>query len=156
MVPHGRPAARRSGQAGEDLAVAWLVAHGYQIAARNLRTRHAEIDVLARVGRTWIAVEVKARAEHPAPERCIAPDQLERLARALASLAPGLRPRPRELRIDAIAIRWSAGHPDLLHLPGLRRVAGPNHGVAPTRTTPAGRNRWSNLLHRLRSLLGFP
>jgi putative endonuclease len=152
----GWPAAHRSGRAGEDLAVAWLLAHGFQIAARNLRTRHAEIDVLARQGRTWIAVEVKARAGHPAPERCIAPDQLERLARALASLAPELQPPPRALRIDAIAIRWSADRPDLLHLPGLRHVAAPGHGVARSGPTPDGRGRWSNLLHRLRSLLGFP
>lgn len=131
------------------------MAHGYQIAARNLRTRHGEIDVLARMGRTWIAVEVKARADHPAPERCIAPAQLDRLAKALASLAPGLCPPPVELRIDAIAIRWSGISPELLHLPGLRRVAAAGHAVAPCRTTPGRPGRWSNLRNRLLALLGL-
>jgi len=117
------PASRRSGARGEDAAAAGLQAAGFRIEARNLRTRFGEIDLLARRGALWVAVEVKARADHPAPERFIDGERLDRLARALVSLAPHLRPRPVALRIDAVAVRWSTDPPELLHFPALRHVA---------------------------------
>lgn len=91
--------------------------------ARNVRTVFGEIDLLARRGRLWIAVEVKARADHPAPELFVDAERLDRLARALRALAGHLRPRPFALRIDAVAIRWRAGTPELVHFPALRHVA---------------------------------
>ncbi|MCC7062715.1 MAG: YraN family protein [Planctomycetes bacterium] len=116
------PASASSGQRGEHLAAEFLARAGFVIVARNLRTTHGEIDLLVRKGRDWAAVEVKARRDHPAPERCISPAQLDRLAAALRALAPELAPRPRSLRIDAVAIRWLADGPDLLHFPNLRSV----------------------------------
>ncbi len=49
------------GKSGEDLAVAELERRGYAILARRYRTRHGEIDVVARDGETTVFVEVKAR-----------------------------------------------------------------------------------------------
>lgn len=134
--PHGRPspsstnrspASARSGAAGEQLAAAALTRAGYVIEARNLRTTFGEIDLLARRRRTWIAVEVKARADHPAPERFVDRDRIERLSRALLALAPTLRPAPRGLRIDVVAVRWCATGPELLHFPAFVHVAGRPH-----------------------------
>jgi putative endonuclease len=50
------------GKSGEDLAVAELERRGYAILARRYRTRHGEIDIVARDGETTVFVEVKARA----------------------------------------------------------------------------------------------
>jgi len=50
------------GKSGEDLAVAELERRGYAILARRYRTRHGEIDIVARDGDTTVFVEVKARA----------------------------------------------------------------------------------------------
>jgi putative endonuclease len=50
------------GRAGEDLAVDELERRGYVIVARRYRTRHGEIDIVARDGDTTVIVEVKARA----------------------------------------------------------------------------------------------
>ena len=47
---------------GENLAVDELERRGYAIAARRYRTRHGEIDIVARDGETVVFVEVKARA----------------------------------------------------------------------------------------------
>lgn len=152
----GVPAASTSGQRGEDLAARHLADRGYRIAARDLRTAHGEIDLLARRGRSWIAVEVKARRDHPAPERHVAPAQFDRLARALLALAPDLRPTPRSLQIDVIAIRWrDPAPPELLHFAAVRawrRVAsGPsrNEGWRPLAASEysatadeVGRRRW--------------
>src|SRR5215510_2847064 len=89
-----------SGARGEDLAAAHLRSKGFRVLARNLRTVHGEIDLLVRRRRLYAAVEVKARADHPAPERCVDGERLDRMAGALLGLAPGLRPRPRALRLD--------------------------------------------------------
>lgn len=120
MAPDPRAS---SGRAGEDLAAALLRRLGYRIAARNLRTVFGEIDLLVRKRSTWVAVEVKARALHPAPERLVDPERLSRLARNLRALAPTLRPRPKQLRIDVVAVRWRPPEPpEVLHFPAVRTL----------------------------------
>ena len=49
------------GKSGEDLAVDELERRGYAIFARRYRTKHGEIDIVARDGETTVFVEVKAR-----------------------------------------------------------------------------------------------
>ncbi len=123
MTPPPPPGARpdRSGAAGETLAARWLQARGYRLVARDLRTRHGEIDLLVRRRRIWIAVEVKARADHPAPERHVDDERLDRLGRALLALAPSLQPVPRQLQIDVVAIRWQQhGATEVRHFAGAR------------------------------------
>jgi putative endonuclease len=48
---------------GEDLACGELRRRGYAILARRYRTRHGEIDIIAREGETVVFVEVKARCD---------------------------------------------------------------------------------------------
>ncbi|MCK5940971.1 MAG: YraN family protein, partial [Planctomycetes bacterium] len=137
-----------SGAHGEQLAGRALARVGLRVVARNVRTRHGEIDLLCRRGRVWIAVEVKARRDHPAPERCVRPEQLERIERALRSLAPSLRPRPRELRIDVVTVRWrrpdrSGRSPaDLHHFPAFLRLRPAGDGIGFSRVAP-GDNFWA-------------
>ncbi|MBZ0153027.1 MAG: YraN family protein [Planctomycetes bacterium] len=132
-----------SGARGEELAAAALAARGYRVVARNLRTRYGEIDLLLRRRRTWIAVEVKARRDHPAPERCVEPEQLDRIERSLLAIAAELQPRPRRLRIDVVSVRWSANGPDLLHFPSWRSVAWPPVASGSSHRPHAARPRWS-------------
>jgi len=54
--------ARGRGKVGEDDAVRWLEAQGYEILARNVVNHGGEIDVVAQEGGTLCFVEVKARA----------------------------------------------------------------------------------------------
>jgi putative endonuclease len=54
-------ARRRTGQVGEDAAAERLAAEGWQIVARNWRTRSGEIDIIARDGEWLVFVEVRAR-----------------------------------------------------------------------------------------------
>lgn len=150
------PIAHRSGRAGERLAAAGLRAAGYRIEAQNLRTEHGEIDLLVRRRRTWVAVEVKARADHPAPERLVDAERLDRLQHALLALAPHLVPAPRELRIDVVAVRWRQGRPELLHFPRFRRVAGPCRATRISPPAVAGWLRWPNCLRPTASCLPVP
>ncbi len=155
LAPAREPASARSGRAGEDWAARGLLATGARIVGRNVRTRHGEIDLLIRRGRTYAAVEVKARAAHPAPERLVTRAQLDRLERALQDLDATLRPRPSTLQIDVVAVRWQRAGPaapprDLLHFAQVRvvlrrdhAVGGPGRALAPgpdgPNKTPHGR-----------------
>lgn len=56
-----QPHARARGRVGEDDAVRWLAAHGYEIVDRNVVNHGGEIDVVAREGDTLCFLEIKAR-----------------------------------------------------------------------------------------------
>ncbi len=56
------PHQQRLGRQGEDLACRELCRRGYAILARRFRTRHGEIDIVARDGDVLVFVEVKARS----------------------------------------------------------------------------------------------
>jgi len=79
-----QPHTRARGRVGEDDAVAWLVAQGYEIVERNATNHAGEIDVVARDGDTLCFVEVKARQTDrfgPAIEG-VTPAKRRRLVRA--------------------------------------------------------------------------
>jgi putative endonuclease len=54
-------ARRALGARGEDVAAEWYVRHGYEIVARNWRCRDGELDLVVRIGRTYVFCEVKTR-----------------------------------------------------------------------------------------------
>lgn len=106
----------RLGRLGEDLAAAHLEGLGFAILARNVRTRHGEIDLIAFDGATLVFAEVKtARRRGDADTGTTGGDPLEwlgapqrtrlrRLAGAWLSDAAEPRPRARALRFDAIGV----------------------------------------------------
>lgn len=49
------------GALGEQIAVDYLIEHGYQIIERNWTNGHKEIDIVAKDGDTIVIVEVKTR-----------------------------------------------------------------------------------------------
>jgi putative endonuclease len=49
---------------GEDLARSYLEEKGYEIVARNVRTTHGEIDIIANKDGLMVFVEVKTRTSH--------------------------------------------------------------------------------------------
>ena len=95
----------RLGRAGEELAAAHLSRLGYEVTARNFRTRSGEIDLVAVRGDDALLVEVKTRAgaSHGLPVEAL--DARKRRAMAAASVewrrATGWRGR---LRIAAVTI----------------------------------------------------
>src|ERR1700684_78742 len=114
--PRPRPggdARRERGRRGESLAAEHLRRRGYAILARNVRTRHGEIDLIARDGRALIFVEVKTRCIHLA-QTSIRDDQLPlgglgaRHRSRLRRLALAWLSDPRHARGAAEAIRFDA------------------------------------------------
>lgn len=98
-------AARRSGRRGEVVAALLLMAKGYRILGFRLKTRQAEIDLLAQRGGVLAVVEVKRRATLTAALETVTLDQRERLRRAglaLAASRPALQGA--SVRLDLIAL----------------------------------------------------
>jgi putative endonuclease len=98
-------ASRLSGRRAEVLAAIWLMAKGYRILGFRLKTRQAEIDLLAKRGQVLAVVEVKRRTTLLAALETVDPDQRARLRRAGAAIAAG-RPQLAKLaiRLDLIAL----------------------------------------------------
>jgi putative endonuclease len=87
------------------LAALWLMAKGYRILGFRLKTRQAEIDLLAVRGKTLAVVEVKRRTSLLVALETVTFDQRDRLRRAGAALAAS---RPQlagaAVRLDLIAL----------------------------------------------------
>jgi putative endonuclease len=98
-------ASRLAGRRAEVLAALWLMAKGYRILGFRLKTRQAEIDLLAVRGRTLAVVEVKRRTSLLVAMETVSFDQRERLRRAglaLAASRPALKGA--SVRLDLIAL----------------------------------------------------
>ena len=100
-------ARKNLGDSGERVAALYLQERGMEILARNVRTRHGEIDLIAQEGSELAFVEVKTRrgTQFGAPEEAVTPKKqlkLVQLAEAFISLEPGFADR--DWRIDVVAI----------------------------------------------------
>jgi putative endonuclease len=97
----------RLGRLGENLALAHLERRGYDLVARNHRTRFGEIDLVVFDGRTLVFCEVKTRRAGPgSPWDALGPAkqaQVRRMVRAYLADATD-RPRGADLRCDAIGV----------------------------------------------------
>jgi putative endonuclease len=112
------------GRWGENLAAEHLAAQGYTILARNVRTPHGEIDLIAfqpaqppNLAGTLVFVEVRTRASAAlgAPELSVNPAKQEHIRLAVAHTMqqhPELAPAGADWRVDVIAIqRYDAQTP---------------------------------------------
>jgi putative endonuclease len=72
----------RRGRVSEWVAAAVLLAKGYRILGRRVRTPYGEIDLIAVRGRRLAFVEVKRRATRLEGQSAITPRQAGRIARA--------------------------------------------------------------------------
>jgi putative endonuclease len=98
-------ASRLAGRRAEVVAALLLMAKGYRILGFRLKTRQAEIDLLALRGRTLAVVEVKWRTSLLVALETVTFDQRDRLRRAGAAVAAS-RPSlaSAAVRLDLIAL----------------------------------------------------
>jgi len=106
---------QRVGRWGERKAAEYLVERGYLIAARNVRTPHGEIDLLANKEGLTIFVEVKARLSSGAgpPEISVSPRKQEHMTACAEYYAQqnGIE----HWRIDVIAVQRVDGEDQIVH-----------------------------------------
>lgn len=107
---------RRHGQLGERIAEEHLTHRGYSIVARNFRTRYGELDLVAVDDRALVFCEVKTRIAGTrrgpdGPLDAIGSRKRDRLRRMatqwLAETSNSPRPRPPDIRFDAIGVMLS-------------------------------------------------
>jgi putative endonuclease len=94
------------GRIGEDLAVAELERRGYAVLARSYRTRHGEIDIVARDDDTVVFVEVKVRAtaECGTAAEAVTPRKRRRIAAMAADYLARNELSEVACRFDVVAI----------------------------------------------------
>jgi putative endonuclease len=95
----------RRGRLSEWLAALALLAKGYRILGRRVRTPYGEIDLIAVRGRRLAFVEVKRRATRSEAEAAVTLRQAGRVARA-AEFWVGRHPafRDHEQNLDAVFV----------------------------------------------------
>ena len=97
------------GAAGEGCARLFLEAHGFRTVTTRHRTRHGEIDLIARRGELLLFVEVKARRGDRCgrPQEAVTRAKLARLrALAAAYLSEHGGDGCRVFRFDVIAVTF--------------------------------------------------
>lgn len=105
--PSTRRRAEEAGRWAERLAALWLMAKGYRLLARRLRTPMGELDLVMARGRVVAFVEVKARPLPTEAVAAISPRQRRRIERAAAWFMA--RRAHATARFDVVAIspwRW--------------------------------------------------
>lgn len=100
---------QRVGAWGEEIAATWLTEHGYEVAARNVRTPYGEIDIIARQDGRVIFVEVKTLTTTKTflPEHQITPRKREHILNAAQHYAA--EQALDHWQIDVIAIEGRPG-----------------------------------------------
>jgi putative endonuclease len=100
-----RVAAFRTGVSAEARAAAFLIAKGYRILARRLRTPYGEIDIVAKRRNLIAFIEVKARGHLDDAAYAVTPRQQQRnIDAAQAWLMTHPEHAEFELRFDAMLI----------------------------------------------------
>jgi putative endonuclease len=103
------------GKMGEDLACAELRRRGYAILERRYRTRHGEIDIIARHEAAIVFVEVKARAgsEFGGGAAAVTAWKQQRIARMATDFLARRRLFDCICRFDVVTIDFRAGSPHI-------------------------------------------
>ena len=102
------------GKWGEALAVDRLMALGYEIIGRNIRTPYGEIDLIAKDGNTVVFIEVKTRtvASFGHPEEAVTKQKLAHLQDSVLSYMQEHIEITGDWRIDVIAIEGNPISPN--------------------------------------------
>ena len=103
-------ARQRRGRQGEDLAARWYSEHGYEIVARNWRSRQGEIDLVATSAGIVVFCEVKARTSDRfgTPAEAVTRDKQRRIRRLAREWLAQTRTRAPRVRFDVVSVRLGA------------------------------------------------
>jgi putative endonuclease len=93
------------GKRGEEMAVAHLLATGYEIVARNFIFQKAEVDIIARKDNILAVIEVKTRStpDFGDPQEFVKKKQIKQLVKAIDHFVNEHK-LDVEVRFDIIAI----------------------------------------------------
>lgn len=103
------------GTYGEDIAVSFLKARGYEIVERNYRKRYGEIDIIARDNGEIVFIEVKTRKSNRfgSPFEAVDSRKQQRMSRVALAFLLSRGMTDRAARFDVVAVRLVAGQPEI-------------------------------------------
>lgn len=106
---------QRVGRWGEQAAAEYLIGRGYEILARNVRTPHGEIDLIARIENVTVFVEVKARTSRAfsPPEFAVNPRKQQHMLDCAQYYTQ--QNEVDHWQIDVIAVEMVNGKPEITH-----------------------------------------
>lgn len=111
------------GNWAEEYAADYLVRLGWEIVARQFRTRLGEIDIIAKDQQgVWVFVEVKARRSHRygLPEEAVTPYKIRKITKVLQAYMSRLHALHTRYRIDVVALDMFPDKPIFLrHFPSV-------------------------------------
>lgn len=112
-------ARQSAGRLGEDLACAELVRRGYAVVARRYRTRHGEIDIVARTAGTVVFIEVKARhgSKFGDPAAAVTRQKQQRIVRMAEDYLVRHRLAEVACRFDVVAVDLTTTPPVVTVIP---------------------------------------
>lgn len=98
------------GQWGEEQAENYLLAKGYELVEKNVRTPYGEIDLVVRKGERLYFVEVKTRTSNifGNPEEAITDEKFGHMVESAESYLQETLKIETECQIDVVAIQTSA------------------------------------------------
>jgi putative endonuclease len=104
------------GRWGEQAAAEYLEKQGYQILARNFRSGHSEVDIIARQENVLVFVEVKARSSnrYGYPEYAVSPKKRQHILSAAEKYILE-HPEFQTWRVDVIAVEGETGKAKFTH-----------------------------------------
>jgi len=107
---------KKTGDKGEDTAVNYLFANGYEVLQRNYRYRRGEIDIIAQKENILTFIEVKSRKNilYGYPETFVSESQEEWICLAAENYIENNNWQG-NIRFDIIAIVWDTEEPSLDH-----------------------------------------
>ncbi len=107
---------RQVGDWGEQAAAEYLEKQGYVLLARNFRTGHGEVDIIARQENVLVFVEVKTRSsnQYGYPEHSVTPRKRMHI---LSSAEKYILAHPEfhTWRLDVIAVECETGEAKITH-----------------------------------------
>jgi putative endonuclease len=107
---------QRVGRWGEQAAAEYLEEKGYTILARNFRTQHGEVDIIARQENVLVFVEVKTRSSNRFgyPEHSVTPRKKMHILSAAEKYILE-HPEFQTWRVDVIAVEGETGEAKIVH-----------------------------------------
>jgi putative endonuclease len=102
---------RLLGQIGEDIAEKYLIGLGYEILAKNYRSKFGEVDLVALDWQTIVFVEVKARTSciFGEPEEAVNKKKISKIIKtALYFLNSAIEKNSFSWRVDVVAVKLGA------------------------------------------------
>lgn len=103
----GSEARRALGSQGEAMAASWYESRGYRVLARNWRCREGELDLVLRLGGTYVFCEVKTRTSQAfgTPAEAVTWRKQARLRRLAARWLREAAPGPAlDVRFDVASV----------------------------------------------------